>query len=122
MTDFQQLAADYIAIWNETDAAARAAAIAKTWADDARYVDPLAEVSGHDGIAAVVAGAQAQFPGWQFRLLGDIDAHHDQFRFTWELGPAGSEAPVVGSDVAVVGQDGRLTLVLGFLDKVPAQV
>jgi hypothetical protein len=122
MTDFQQLAADYIAIWNETDTGARSAAIAQVWAEDARYVDPLADVTGHDGIGAVVASAQQQFPGWQFSLLGKVEAHHDQFRFSWELGPAGIEAPVVGSDVAMVGADGRLTLVLGFLDKVPAQV
>jgi hypothetical protein len=122
MTDFQQLAADYIAIWNETEVDARQAAIGRVWAADARYVDPLADVTGHDGIAAVVAGAQGQFPGWQVRLLGAVDAHHEQFRFSWELGPADGEAPIVGSDVAVVGADGRLTLVLGFLDKVPAQV
>lgn len=122
MSDFQQLATDYIAIWNETDAEARATAIAQVWAEDARYVDPLADVAGHDGIAAVVAGAQAQFPGWRFRLLGPVDGHHDQLRFSWELGPEGAEAPVVGSDVALVGTDGRLSLVLGFLDKVPAQV
>ncbi|WP_228389270.1 nuclear transport factor 2 family protein [Cumulibacter manganitolerans] len=118
----QQLAGDYIAIWNETDPEARMAAIAQVWADDARYVDPLADVAGHDGIAAVVTGAQAQFPGWRFRLLGPVDAHHDQLRFRWELGPEGADAPVVGSDVALVDADGRLSLVLGFLDKVPAQV
>ena len=68
----------------------------------------------------MVAGAQAQLPGWQFRLLGPVDAHHNQFRFSWELGPEDAEAPVVGSDVATVADDGRISLVLGFLDKVPA--
>jgi hypothetical protein len=55
-----------------------------------------------------------------FRLAGPVDAHHDQARFTWELGPDGADALVVGFDVAQRDSDGRLALVLGFLDKVPA--
>jgi hypothetical protein len=27
-----------------------------------------------------------------FRLAGAVDAHHDQARFTWELGPDGADA------------------------------
>ena len=62
-----------------------------------------------------------QFPGWVFRLAGPIDAHHDQVRFTWSLGPAGEEPPVVGSDVAITDGDGRFARVSGFLDRVPQQ-
>ena len=120
MSDFTELAERYIAMWNETDPAARRALISEIWSEDGQYIDPLAEVSGHDGIDAVVAGAQAQFPGMTFRLASAVDAHHDQARFTWELGPEGAEAPVVGFDVAQRDGDGRLALVLGFLDKVPA--
>jgi hypothetical protein len=49
-----------------------------------------------------------------------VDAHHQQARFTWGLGPDGAEPLVVGFDVAVTDGDGRLRTVLGFLDKVPA--
>jgi hypothetical protein len=63
---------------------------------------------------------QQQFPGFVFRLAGPVDAHHDQVRFTWELGPAGQEAPIAGFDVAVVDGDGRIATVFGFLDRVPA--
>jgi hypothetical protein len=55
-----------------------------------------------------------------FWLAGPVDAHHDQARFSWELGPADAEALVVGFDVAQRNADGRLALVLGFLDKVPS--
>ena len=62
--------------------------------------------------------------GFAFTLLDSVDTHHNQARFTWGLGPAdapeGADPLVVGFDVAVVGSDGRLTTVLGFLDKVPA--
>lgn len=55
-----------------------------------------------------------------FWPAGAVDAHHDQARFTWELGPDGADAVVVGFDVAQRDADGRLALVLGFLDRVPS--
>ena len=122
MTDFQTLAQRYIATWNETDAAARTEAVAALYAEDARYVDPLVDVRGHDGIEAAIVAVHDQFPGWVFRLAGPVDAHHDQVRFSWELGPAGApEAPIAGFDVAVRDRHGRLASVLGFLDRVPQQ-
>src|SRR5262249_59398508 len=100
MSDFTELAEKYIAMWNETDPAARRALISEIWSEDGQYIDPLAEVSGHDGIDAVVAGAQAQFPGLTFRLASAVDPHHAQARFTWVLGPDGAEASRAGVDAA----------------------
>ena len=122
MSDFTQLAEQYIATWNETDPAARRALIDETWADGSRYIDPVAEVAGRDQIDALIGAAQAQFAGMTFRLGGAVDAHHDQARFTWELGPDGGDAVVIGFDVVQRDADGRLTLVLGFLDKVPSPI
>jgi hypothetical protein len=119
MSDFTKLAEQYIAAWNETDPANRRALIDEVWAEDGCYIDPLAEVTGRDQIDAVIAAAQQQFAGMTFRLAGAVDAHHDQARFTWELGPDGTDL-VVGFDVAMRDGDGRLALVLGFLDKVPS--
>ncbi len=111
----------YLAAWNTADPADRAAAVAAVFTPDATYTDPLAAVGGHDGIAAVIAGARDMFPGHEFRPHGAADAHHDLVRFGWELVPAGGGEPtVVGFDVAVVADDGRMRAVHGFLDKVPA--
>lgn len=113
----------YIELWNEGDAAVRARAIAEVFADGATFTDPLADVSGHDGIDAVISGAQGQFAGLVFRLLDPVDANHHIARFTWELVPAaGGESVVVGSDVAVFAEDGRIRSIYGFLDKVPQQL
>ena len=120
MNDFHTLAARYIDTWNEPDPAARRHAIEKLWADDARYIDPLIDAQGRTAIDAAIAAAQQQFPGFSFRLTGAVDGHHDQCRFSWEFGPAGAQAPVAGSDVALVAEDGRLQAVLGFRDKVPS--
>ena len=120
MTATPDLAGRYLAAWNATDPAARRALVEEVFAEDVTYTDPLADVAGRDGLDAAIAAVQGQFPGWVFRLAGPADAHHHQLRFTWHLGPDGSEPPVVGSDVAVTDADGRIRTVLGFLDRVPA--
>ncbi|NEW41530.1 nuclear transport factor 2 family protein [Nocardia cyriacigeorgica] len=113
------LVAQYLEAWNTTDAQARAAAVERVFTPDATYVDPLVSVAGHEQLAAAIGGVQAQFPGWVFRPAGPIDGHHDQVRFTWELGPVDGPAVVVGFDVAIIA-DGRIASVYGFLDKVPS--
>ncbi len=119
MSMFEDLAQRYIDTWNETDPTARRAAVDQLYNEDARYVDPLAVAEGREAIAATIGAVQGQFPGFVFRLAGPVDAHHDQARFGWELGPAGQEAPIVGFDVAVTDAAGRIQTVLGFLDKIP---
>lgn len=109
----------YIAMWNETDAETRRDLVAGTWTEDASYIDPLMRGDGHDGIDAMVAGVQARFPDFRFRRTSAVDAHNGRLRFGWELGPEGAEAPVAGLDVGVVGGDGRLSAITGFLDRVP---
>jgi hypothetical protein len=121
LSDATVLAERYIAAWNTTDPAARRQAVDELYSEDARYVDPLVDVRGHDGIDAAIAAVHQQFPGWAFRLAGPVEAHHDQVRFTWSLGPEGEEPPVIGSDVAVTDGDGRFARVSGFLDRVPQQ-
>ena len=120
MSDFAELAEQYIAAWNETDPSVRRALIGEIWSEDGRYLDPLAQVAGHDQIDAVIAAAQEQFAGMTFRLAGPVDAHHDQARFGWELGPAAVPAPIAGFDVVTTDENGKVTRVLGFLDRVPS--
>ena len=120
MSTFEDVAQRYIDAWNETDPAVRRAAVDALYSEDARYVDPMAVAEGREAIAATIGAVQDQFPGFVFRLTGPVDAHHDQARFGWDLGPAGAPAPIVGFDAAVTDQAGRIQTVLGFLDKPPA--
>lgn len=110
----------YIASWNQTDPRARRELIDELWAADGSYVDPLAEVWGREQIDGLIAAAQGQFPGMTFSLIGPVDTHHRQARFTWGLSADGEEPLVIGFDVAVAREDGKLTSVFGFLDKVPS--
>ncbi|HZZ52123.1 MAG TPA: nuclear transport factor 2 family protein [Pseudonocardia sp.] len=119
MADFTTIAQRYIDAWNTTDPQRRRAVIEDLWSPDGEYVDPLAESRGHAAIDTMIATVQSQFPDFRFRLAGSVDAHHNQARFRWELGPGEGEAPVVGFDVVVADDNGRLSSVYGFLDRVP---
>jgi hypothetical protein len=121
MSDLNEMVERYLATWNETDDTARRTAIRELWSEDGVYVDPLASVAGHDGIDRLLAGVQGQFAGLTFVRGSEVDTHHNIARFQWHLVSAPGEEPIaIGFDVAVVGDDGRLTGVYGFIDMMPA--
>ena len=117
--DYRAVAARYLAVWNEPDRAARADLAEQVFTDDVRYTDPLMQATGREELLQAVAAVQQRFAGWRFAPDGDVDGHHAQARFRWELGPQGQPAPVAGFDVVEVSGDGRIRTVLGFLDRVP---
>ena len=120
MTDLDLVIDRYIAIWNETDPQRRRELIARTWTDDASYLDPLMSGDGPDGIDAMVKAVRERFPDHRFRRTGAGDAHHDRVRFGWELVPVHGQTPLVaGVDFGVVAANGRLRTVTGFLDQAP---
>jgi hypothetical protein len=110
----------YFAIWNETDTARRRDLIARTWTETASYLDPAMQGEGYTGIDAMVQGVQHRFAGHTFRQTSAVDSHHDRIRFSWELAPNGGPAIVSGTDFGIVAADGRLHLITGFFDHVPA--
>ncbi|MEU5538586.1 nuclear transport factor 2 family protein [Streptomyces sp. NPDC020362] len=117
---YESPVARYFEAWNATEPEALAKAVAAAWTTDGSYTDPLADVRGHEQIAAVIAAAHEQFPGFAFRLSGAVDGHHDIARFSWELvNEADGSAPVAGSDVITLDGEGRIRQVLGFLDRLP---
>lgn len=116
-TDIATVVDTYIAVWNEADQGRRRDLIARTFTEDATYVDPLMSGQGVDGLDAMVAAAQQQFPGHRFELSFGPDAHNDVVRFQWTLvGIESGDAAAVGVDFATVAPDGRLATVTGFLE------
>jgi len=118
MTAYTELIDRYFAAWNETDPHRRKELIARTWTEDATYLDPLATGEGRSGIDAMIAGIQQQFPSLKFRRTTEVDAHHDRVRFAWELGPQDGQAVAGGVDFGVT-RDGLLHAITGFLDFAP---
>jgi len=116
--DASGVAHRYLALWNETDAARRERLLEAEWAPDAHYVDPLMQASGREQISALVGAVHQRYPGFRFNLLGNADAHGENVRFTWTLGPSGAEDLIQGTDFVRL-DGGKLRTVTGFLDKVP---
>jgi SnoaL-like protein len=121
MADVTTVVDAYIAMWNETDAGARRAIVGQAFGDDGTYLDPLMSGEGADGIDAMVAGAQAQYPGVRFELVSGPDHHHDRVRFAWRMvGGNGGGELARGVDFATLADDGRLRSVTGFLEPAAA--
>jgi hypothetical protein len=119
MTTAHDTVERYLQIWNQRDPAARRAAVRAVFSEACGYTDPLAAVTGYDGIDRFIAGVQQQFAGVRFALAGAVDAHHDVARFTWHARAEGREDPLaIGFDVVVLDGE-RIKQVVGFLDKVP---
>jgi len=123
MSNVNELVVHYLAAWNERDAERRRALVAKIWSEDGIYVDSHRQGAGHAEIDAMIASAQAQFPGYRLSLASGIEAHHDYVRFSWAAGGS-AEAPlyIAGTDFGVLAGDGRLKSVTGFVDAAPAPV
>ncbi|MEW2483174.1 nuclear transport factor 2 family protein [Mycobacterium sp. NPDC049093] len=120
MAELNDTVTAYLSTWNATDAVERRALLERHWSAGVTYTDPLAEVSGHDGISGAIEAVHSQFPGFVFTLVSGPDTHHRQARFQWGLGPRDADPVVVGFDVLATDGEGRIQTVLGFLDQVPA--
>lgn len=119
MTDARDIAARYIACWNERDPDRRRALLAALLTEDATYLDPRMRGEGRENIAALIEGVRARFPGLRFARKGRVDGRADRLRFSWGLGPDRGNAVGEGTDFAVLADGGRLRAVTGFFDKVP---
>ncbi|MFF5566833.1 nuclear transport factor 2 family protein [Streptomyces sp. NPDC012623] len=121
MTQYITAVNRYLAAWNATDSEAIAKAVAEAWTEDGTYTDPLVDVRGHEGVQAAIEGAHTQFPGFDFKLKGEVDGNHHIARFSWDLvSRADGSSPAGGSDVITLAEDGRISSVSGFLDRVPS--
>lgn len=105
----------YLTCWNEHDPARRAAAINATWHDDARSVDPLADVTGHAAIAEMMEGVNVQMPGHRFERRGAVRCHHDVIHWHWAMCTSDGDPVLTGIDTAHV-RDGRIASLYGFFD------
>jgi hypothetical protein len=120
MADLDTTIDTWLRTFTEADAATRDAAIARIWAADGTLTDPPVAASGPAELGAVCDALIAQFPGHSFHRTTAVDAHHHVFRYGWALVSPAGDVALVGTDVGVVSEDGRLQRIAGFFGELPA--
>jgi hypothetical protein len=106
-------------VFGERDAKKRRAAIAELWTEDCVFIDHDGRRHGRDELDRAVAALHQRFPHHVFSELRPVDLLHESGRLAWSYGRPGQE-PIKGVDVVLV-RDGRISLMLTFLDEVPAK-
>ena len=107
-------------VFGERDAKKRREAIAQLWAEDCVFIDHNGKSHGRDALDRAVAVLHQRLPGYVFSELRPVDLLHESGRLAWSYGRPGREA-IKGVDVVLV-RDGRISLMLTFLDEVPAKL
>jgi hypothetical protein len=116
----REVVTQYMAAWNEPEAAARQALLEQCWSDGGVYLDPRASLAGRDELARHIAAWQAARPGVRLEFMSGIDVHHSVFRVLWRLVRADGTRGDVSIDFGEVGTDGRLVKIIGFFGAPPA--
>ena len=118
-----ELLADYVAVWNETDPERRRAGVERLYAPDAVYMfyrrDPI---RGHAAIIEQMTYTHSIYDplGYVFRSSHNADGHHNVVRFNWVMvAEESGEMEMSGQDVLVLGPDGRIKSDYQFHDRLP---
>jgi SnoaL-like domain len=107
-------------VFGERDAKKRREAIAQLWTEDCVFIDHSGKSHGRDELDRAVAVLHQRLPGFVFSELGPVDLLHDSGRLAWSCGRPGQD-PIRGVDVVLV-RDGCISVMLTFLDEVPAKL
>jgi hypothetical protein len=107
-------------VFGERNANRRREAIAQLWTDDCVFIDHNGKSHGRDELDRAVAALHQRFPHYVFSELRPVDLLHESGRLAWSYGPSGQEL-IRGEDVVLV-RNGRISLMLTFLDEVPAKL
>ena len=102
-------------VFNERDAAKRAAALADLFVDEPVMYEPTDVVRGREAISAVAGKLLEQFgPTFRFSPVGAAVGHHGLGSLRWQAGPDDGPVAVTGADVAEVvgGRIARLWVLL----------
>ena len=109
----------YMAAWNEREAAARDTLLEQCWSDGSVYVDPNVSLNGRQALGGHIATVQASRPGARLAFMSGTDVHHNVVRFLWRLVRADGTCGDTSIDFGEVGPDGRLVKIVGFFGAPP---
>ncbi len=107
-----------LAAWNETEPEAIRAYLNVALTVDVVFIDPTIVTTGIDAFEANVRDFRQKFAGARCARTSGMDAHHDLFRYSWEI-RRGSQVLVQGVDIVSLHASQRVQRVLGFFGPLP---
>jgi SnoaL-like domain len=102
--------------WNADEARAREALLRAIWAEDGRYVDPMADVAGPEGVSKMIGNFRFVFTGAQVKSTSGVaEGGNGWVTFDWVIiSRLGRRVLFKGFDVAHLNADGKIELLAGF--------
>lgn len=113
MPELTQVIADYGAAWRETDADTRLQLLSRCFAEDGRYVDPTAEVTGRQALSTHI-GEVLQSSGGTVDITSKPVSHHNVVHFTWHMLSSDGAKMVDGHDFIQLDDNGMIASLSGF--------
>jgi hypothetical protein len=114
MNELNQLVNRYITLWHEPDAQLRRKIITQLWTEDASHFTRTRIFHGYEELVERVEAAHetlVKTQGYLFQLTGEVDAHHDVVKFSWEMVKAdGGSVAATGTIFLLLKEDGRIHL------------
>lgn len=118
------LADHYVAVWNESDAVRRRAAIAQLWVPGGEHFVRTLRAVGYEELERRVTGSHeknVRDAGYRFRRAGAAQRLHDSVMFHWEMFRPGHErAEALGLQFLRLAADGRIATDYQFILPAPA--
>ena len=122
-TDLDEMANQYVAVWNEPDPLKRRRGIENLWAPDGLHFTPTREVKGYDALAVRVEEAHNTFvrdQGCVFQVHGEPLGHHGVVKFSWVMvDPKSDIISVAGSDILCLDNRGLIITDHQFIEPLP---
>lgn len=120
MTEAQDIAERYVALWNERDSGTRRSAIAAFFAPTGEHYVGTRSAKGYDELEKRVLGSHTKNVvegGYLFRAVAGAQKLQDVVTFNWEMHPVGDaeSTAAVGLEFVVLGDDGRVVTDYQFI-------
>jgi hypothetical protein len=120
LSDAQQLADRYVAVWNETDAEARRQAISGLWLPDGIHYVRDREARGYAALEQRIIGSHqknVRDSGYRFRAVKNAQALRGAITFNWEMVASDGSVAATGLEFLIVDELDRISVDYQFIIK-----
>lgn len=105
----------HFSVLNELDPEKRKRLSIEVYDPHVTLIDPLVLVDGRAELEKLYEGIHQRAPGLVFRVVGDIDVHHDVARIHWGLAKPGASDTQTGDDIVRI-KEGKIVDIIVFFD------